>query len=198
MSTSSGFYKKAAWDVDAWTKGVGYVCEGKLVADKFHTITTKTDIVRYTAIVLDITDGRLQRRVYNNYQNEQHPQWDKPSDVRLTFDAFKKELEDRADTPDPKDILSSKDLHPTVKGRFEFLCPIDKAKNLKLKVGIRLTIYTKGPFVFIDRVRSNDMSEFSHLEGGEVMNQISQLSNQMEHEDPLPQDEMDGVDEDEW
>lgn len=89
-----------------------------------------------------------------------------------------------------------KQLHPHMKGRFEFWADPDVAKRSGLQIGDDAIFKTKGDSLLLAELRA--VHGFSG-DGGEVMNQISRLSDKhLEAPQVLAQDLMEGVADEEW
>jgi len=57
---------------------------------------------------------------------------------------------------------------------------------------------TIGNSIFLFSLLKTNTGQFSHMKGGEVLNQISKISDNMKRDSKLPQDKNEGVDESEW
>lgn len=193
-ASSSSDYS-GPWDPDsAFCTGLGFEGEGKIVELRFHTVTAKDRVERYIAIVLDLKE--LYRVELNKYGVEVALDTKKePASPRLLpFDQLPTAFAKSLTLLSPSLVAK---LHPGSPGRFEFWS--SAATDARhLNVGDEIHFKTAGDSFFLKRFFHTSMGDFKHLEGGQVMSQISKVSDQLGIKTALPQDEMDGCASDEW
>jgi len=117
------------WAPEEWHNDKGVWLSGTLVQTRFHTVTTKDALHRYMACIVNVHNAF--DRYWNQYQNEQTPDWRKPDrslNPALSFDQL------AAKIPFPNGVLSDKELknlHPHTPGHFEFWADPDLVKSYK-------------------------------------------------------------------
>eukprot|EP01114_Cavostelium_apophysatum_P007778 TRINITY_DN19959_c0_g1_i2.p1 TRINITY_DN19959_c0_g1~~TRINITY_DN19959_c0_g1_i2.p1 ORF type:complete len:223 (-),score=33.54 TRINITY_DN19959_c0_g1_i2:33-659(-) len=180
---------------------LGFVGVGKIVQLRFHTLTTKSDIVRFNAVVIDVTN--VHKRSYNKYGAEVDPNWktnpEGPS--KITADALAEQLSGSKTAAAPAKLMDNTylaKLHPNVKQRFEFWIDIDAGKKANLEVGAEVQFKTNRSSIFLTEIRRTGNNFANYKEGGEMLNQISKISDTHETSKVLPQDQMEGVADEEW
>jgi len=202
MGSGNTSWTKKPWKEDEFCQGSGIICVGTIVEMRFHTVTSKQDIVRYIVCIIDIKEGGYANKLEKDkFGFEVIPSLpDNKSRNALTFDKLAQVIGQNG-LPVPVDLLSASQLnqlHPKKKGRFEFWGDVDKIKKELLNAADEVRIITEGDGIFIKKIQKTSVGSFSHLDGGEVMNQVSKKSDSIKSNEKLPQDELEGVDDDEW
>ncbi|PRP75880.1 hypothetical protein PROFUN_06798 [Planoprotostelium fungivorum] len=174
------------WDERDYHQGNGIIGIGQLVGERFQTVISKSDISRYHALIIKIT--KAFKVELNKYNNPIAPNF--KSDVgKLTDQEIAVILSGREagnTGPAPKGWLEAKalaELYPSKPSTFEFWFDVDKMKNSGLNVGDEVQFTTQGDSLFIQSLK-NPNNMFAGMKGGELMGQISKLTDQHSKDEP--------------
>jgi len=202
IPSSATSYIHSPWKPkEDYCQGKGFIGIGKVVEFRFHTVTTKGDIFRFSVVVVDVTNVH-NRTFHSKYQTEVEPNWklDANGPNKVNLDEVMERIGQKSGGCVPPKLLEASyisKLHPKVKGRFEFWADPDVTKKLNLKVEDEIQFKTDGDSIFLVDLRRTG-ANFSG-DGGEVLNQISKLSDgHLNKEQVLKQDLMEGVADEEW
>eukprot|EP01121_Diplochlamys_sp_Union-15-3_P011206 TRINITY_DN3220_c0_g1_i1.p1 TRINITY_DN3220_c0_g1~~TRINITY_DN3220_c0_g1_i1.p1 ORF type:complete len:211 (+),score=47.77 TRINITY_DN3220_c0_g1_i1:54-686(+) len=203
LRSTSTSWTKGAWNPkEDFCKGDGITGQGKIIDLRFHTLISKQDIIRYLALVIEIPEGQIQRQTRDKYGELVFPDFENPhSQKKLSYDQVLKLIGHNGKPVPDGDLLSSTELnilHPNKKGVFEFWGEMSDLKKETYQCGDEVRFYTLGNSMFLKSITKTSIGSFSHLDGGEVMNQMSKFSDAMQKDQKLPQDEMEGCNDDEW
>jgi len=90
-------------------------------------------------------------------------------------------------------------LHPATKGIFEFWVDDTVLRASKISVGDELRFKTSGDSILLIYAQPTNVTNFDKMEGGNVMNQVSKLTDRFaDAPEKLPQENMQGVEDSEW
>jgi len=187
---------------ETFCKGDGAIGEGKIAEIRFHSVTSKSDITRYTVAVVDVKNAH--KVTFNKYGAVVQPNFktETNSPNKLTHDQLMKVVGRNSGTAVPEKLLDAEllaKLHPKVKGRFELWVDPDRAKSLNLKAGDELLFRTHGDSIFLAQVERTGANKFEGMKGGEMLNQMSKISDaRQEEKQVLAQDQLEGVAAAEW
>ena len=141
-------------------------------------------------------------RTFNKFGSEVLPSdIKKDTATKVTNDKLMQSLGDTTAAPKAlglgSDVLSL--IHPATPGNFLFWVDTDKVKNMNLKDGEEVLIRTHGDSIFAEKFARADMDAFEGMEHGKLLSQVSsRTDHHADGDKPLPGDENQGVDEDEW
>jgi hypothetical protein len=187
---------------DDFGNSLGFVGEGRVVEMRFHTVMSKGDVTRYIALVVAVQN--VHKRAVGKYGDEVIPNFKKDinSPNKVNFDQLCEALGKRSGYPMPKNVLDQNllnKLHPKVTGHFEFWGEPEQLKNVNLNEEVLFK--TNGECMILQSLFVKSYGKFTNMKGGEgeLFNQISKLSDEKYNDDEkLPQDQLEGVAEDEW
>jgi hypothetical protein len=186
---------------DFGASGPGFIGEGKVVELRFHSLQCKSDVHRYMALVVDVSD--VHKRTFGKYGDEVNPNFKKDinSPNKVSFDQVLAALGKNSGSPAPPKVLDQSylsKLHPEVKGRFEFWANADQAKNIS--IGDEVLFKTDGESIVLFNVAVKSHSKFSTMKSGEgeLYNQVSKVADVYDEDAPLAQDLKQGAADDEW
>jgi hypothetical protein len=169
---------------------------------RVHTVMSKGDVTRYIALVVAVQN--VHKRAVGKYGDEVIPNFKKDinSPNKVNFDQLCEALGKRSGYPMPKNVLDQNllnKLHPKVTGHFEFWGEPEQLKNVNLNEEVLFK--TNGECMILQSLFVKSYGKFTNMKGGEgeLFNQISKLSDEKYNDDEkLPQDQLEGVAEDEW
>jgi len=197
MSTSTNIN---TWDEEDYKHDRGVWLYSKVISTRFHTITTKSKLLRYNIAVVDVEYSFL--RQWNQYNNEQIPNIAKPEKEHnpLSFEDLMRSLSGGG-APIPDGIHSNslmRQLHPYVHARVEVWVNPEEPnlKSLVLNTGDEVVIKTAGGF-FVKEVINKRTGTFKG-EGGSIMNNVGNLMDRHSESSELEQDKKEGARDDEW
>eukprot|EP01104_Vermistella_antarctica_P002692 TRINITY_DN12909_c0_g1_i1.p1 TRINITY_DN12909_c0_g1~~TRINITY_DN12909_c0_g1_i1.p1 ORF type:complete len:229 (-),score=53.77 TRINITY_DN12909_c0_g1_i1:57-743(-) len=204
------------WNTPDTYEGDGFSLEGKLVQVRNHSVADTTQRhTRYVAVVVDVTSAR--RRTFKDGE-EVETQFDKHHLVgkgylnkydekevvdphRVGNDALLAVGGGAHAIPDGLFDAGRSKLHPAVSGRFEFWCLPDTVKHIKLTLGEVVKLKTRGDTIFVFSIAPKTIRA-SNYAGEDVLgNWTDKIAAGKEVEEdakPLPGDEKQGCDDDEW
>eukprot|EP00010_Vexillifera_abyssalis_P004346 CAMPEP_0201552466 /NCGR_PEP_ID=MMETSP0173_2-20130828/16735_1 /ASSEMBLY_ACC=CAM_ASM_000268 /TAXON_ID=218659 /ORGANISM="Vexillifera sp., Strain DIVA3 564/2" /LENGTH=227 /DNA_ID=CAMNT_0047962963 /DNA_START=1 /DNA_END=681 /DNA_ORIENTATION=+ len=227
MSSTGSNIKSTSIRVDTFNdkvEGPGIYGEGEVVSWRYHSIHTKTEIVRKIAVVVDVSFAR--ERTFDSAGLETSPTAYQTKMLKRGYllSSYKREKE-----TDPKmvslDQLVSmfgqgsgdalpkgysdpashvKSLYPHVtQPRFEFWGEVNQLKKIGLEAGLAVRFRTSGNGIFLAGMTRADKGDFNTYTGGEsdVLNDWQKNLNKFN--DPTDSDEnksssLSGCDSDEW
>mmetsp|Transcript_24470 Transcript_24470/g.73247 ORF Transcript_24470/g.73247 Transcript_24470/m.73247 type:complete len:215 (+) Transcript_24470:22-666(+) len=191
---SSAAAQDGPWnpDKDYCADGAGLEGVGEVVELAFHTLTCKDRVERFIAIRLKVSVAYAT--AVDKYG------CDKPLDPKdyATSDRVFKMDELAKRVAIPADIRSGSedDLHPAAPGVVEMWCGAETNAR-KLLVGEEIQFKTNNDSFLIKSFVLSKVGSYEGREGGQVMAEMSQLASGISNT-KLEQDEMEGVDDDEW
>jgi len=148
--------------------------------------------LRYLAVIVKVEN--VHTRTKNKYNEEERIDLKKDTKYRVDLDKAKQLL-----TPCYDKLLDSTlKSHLTERDHFEFWGKADDIKKIDPQVNDEVIFRTIGNSIFLFSLLKTTTGQFSHMKGGEVLNQISKISDNMKRDSKLPQDKNEGVDESEW
>mmetsp|Transcript_131713 Transcript_131713/g.185826 ORF Transcript_131713/g.185826 Transcript_131713/m.185826 type:complete len:209 (-) Transcript_131713:46-672(-) len=193
------FGKSAASQAGNWnpekdycTEGLGVEGEGEVVELTFHTLTCKDRVERFIAIRLKVAIAYSVTKDKYGCEESLDPKDYATSPRVLPHDT----LFQRVKVPDGLRSAGEGELHPETPGIFE-LWSGAQTEARKLAVGEELHFRTDKDSFLIKSFYLTKIGSFAGREGGQVMAEMSQLASGITST-KLEQDEMEGVDDDEW
>lgn len=192
--TTASQYQHANWTPDEsfCSSGLGAEIEGSIEEMRFHTVNGKDKIERYIALVLKPTLAYAVE--LDKYGAESS--FDPAKHAARVLDNAAL----HARFAPPADLLEQPELnnlHPVRPGFFEFWA-LASTDARHLSVGEAIHLKTKGDSFFIKSFFHTKLGSFQNKAGGAVMQEMSQKANTFLANKPLPQDEVEGCDSDEW
>eukprot|EP01086_Lenisia_limosa_P015866 TRINITY_DN5359_c0_g1_i1.p1 TRINITY_DN5359_c0_g1~~TRINITY_DN5359_c0_g1_i1.p1 ORF type:complete len:228 (-),score=58.53 TRINITY_DN5359_c0_g1_i1:35-718(-) len=203
------------FNAEEWSKQgeMGFVIAGKVVSIRPHSVTTKTDVLRYIALVVDC--DTIHKRVVDRRGVEVEPKASAnygATQVKgyLSVDRSKGEdanarlpsdVEEALKKVIPAKVMSARNKAVSVKdGILEFWCTVAQGKDLDLHPDDKVRFRTLGDTLLMFNIARNDGKLFSNYSGGAVLDQMSGMAAKKRDDEDLPlqQDMVEGVDDDEW
>ena len=161
-----------------------------------------TDITRYTALVLEVRESHV--RLFDSYGAEQTPNFKRNINCpnKLSHDQLAAIVGVTSSAAQLSKLLDPPQLaklHPKQPGLFEFWVDDSVVRASKLSLGDEIRFKTAGDSVFLAHAQLTSVTNFDKMEGGNVLNQVSKLTDRYtDKPEVLKQDLMEGVDESEW
>lgn len=177
---------------DFCSKGLGIEGEGEVIDLTFHTLTCDDRIERFIAITLKMNVAYSVELDHYGCEKKLDPKEYATSPRMLTHDAVNEKI------AVPAGVRSTGDggLHPDSSGLFE-LWSGAQTEARKLSVGEEIHFRTDNDSHLIKTFYLTKAGSFAGREGGQVMEEMSQLASGISGT-KLEQDEMEGCDDDEW
>ena len=193
--------------------------EGEIVSVRYHSVTDSHDIHRYLALRVVVSMARKrvfspdglekeprligEKKLRQGYLNTYKKVDKKDPDAVLPPDLVHVFGEQDSDAPLPAGVFDQAlpDLHPNQERVFELWGDSDLLRPLDLRPGEEVRLRTKGDSFFIESLARTSDSAFANYSGGQVLDgwagKIAAKAGE-DDETPIPGDEKQGVDSDEW
>eukprot|EP00049_Salpingoeca_infusionum_P017879 m.354762 g.354762 ORF g.354762 m.354762 type:complete len:202 (+) comp17095_c0_seq1:127-732(+) len=192
--TSNSAFKGNWAPIDTFgAEGNGLEGEGDITALRFHTVTAKDRVERYIAITLKVT-AAFETKMDKYGARVAVDASEYPGHANsLTMDTLAEKM---ASSMDLIPASYRAKLHPTEPATFEFWA-LASSNARKFSVGQAIHFNTEGNSLFLNSFFLTSEGNFSHMEGGDVMAQMSKLSDHLSKK-TMWEDEVQGCDSDEW
>ncbi|ELT93906.1 hypothetical protein CAPTEDRAFT_183258 [Capitella teleta] len=201
-----------SWNPADFAKGKGVLLEGILKKKSRHVIDDNTTKQRFCVLHLKV--NRAHRRQYDSSGNEIEPNFSEKGKVRTGFlhSSYKtsaKGESDHLDEGQMKDAMEHAELMKVTEkvkmpGTIAFWIEESQLTAVEINVNDSVRLRTRGDGPFIDTVAvlTPEPGTVSNYTGGEEVgcswtDKVMTFKSQDEA-DRLPQEENEGVDEDEW